>query len=54
VLIVTGAYFPEISGAGLQCKSLIGEAAGDRLSFAVVTTSRGSVIFFKSLPKTIH
>ncbi len=45
--MVTGAYFPEISGAGLQCKSLIGEAAGDRLSFAVVTTSRDRRLPFR-------
>ncbi len=30
-LTVTVAYSPEISGAGFQCKSLIGEASGERL-----------------------
>lgn len=47
VLMVTGAYFPEISGAGLQCKSLIGEAAGEGLGFAVVTTSRDRRLPFR-------
>ena len=47
VLMVTGAYFPEISGAGLQCKSLISAATGDRLSFAVVTTSRDRTLPFR-------
>ena len=30
-LTITWAYFPEISGAGFGCKSLIGEASGYRL-----------------------
>jgi glycosyltransferase involved in cell wall biosynthesis len=38
VLMVTGAYFPELSGAGLQCRSLI-RACGDRVRFRVLTTS---------------
>ncbi|MCE5271219.1 glycosyltransferase family 4 protein [bacterium] len=38
VVMVTGAYFPEISGAGLQCRSLIRAANGDGLLFSVVTT----------------
>jgi glycosyltransferase involved in cell wall biosynthesis len=38
VLMVTGAYFPETSGAGLQCRSLI-RACGDRARFAVLTTA---------------
>ncbi|MBN2287895.1 MAG: glycosyltransferase family 4 protein [Candidatus Glassbacteria bacterium] len=38
--MVTGAYFPEISGAGLQCRSLIAAARDDTLSFCVVTTCR--------------
>ena len=46
VLMVTGAYFPEISGAGLQCRSLIGAAASDRLSFTVVTTSKDRALPF--------
>jgi len=36
--MVTGAYFPELSGAGLQCRSLI-RACGDRVRFRVLTTS---------------
>jgi len=47
VLMVTGAYFPEVSGAGLQCKSLISAAADDRLSFTVVTTSRDRRLPFR-------
>src|SRR5215212_6435921 len=38
VLMVTGAYFPELSGAGLQCRSLI-RACGDRVRFRILTTS---------------
>ena len=38
VVMVTGAYFPEISGAGLQCRALI-RACGDRVRFRVLTTS---------------
>jgi glycosyltransferase involved in cell wall biosynthesis len=38
VLMVTGAYFPEMSGAGLQCRALI-RACGDRVRFSVLTTS---------------
>ncbi len=38
VVMVTGAYFPEISGAGLQCRSLVRAANGDGLQFYVVTT----------------
>lgn len=37
VLMVTGAYYPETSGAGLQCRSLIA-ACGDRARFSVLTT----------------
>ena len=47
VLMITGAYFPEISGAGLQCKSLISAAANERLCFAVVTTSRDRTLPFR-------
>lgn len=36
--MVTGAYHPEISGAGLQCRTLI-RALGDRADCAVLTTS---------------
>ena len=35
--MVTGAYHPEVSGAGLQCRSLI-RACGDAANFAVLTT----------------
>lgn len=38
VLMVTGAYHPEVSGAGLQCRHLI-QALRDRVSFTVVATS---------------
>lgn len=36
--MVTGAYYPETSGAGLQCRSLI-RACGDQAHFAVLTTA---------------
>jgi glycosyltransferase involved in cell wall biosynthesis len=38
VLMVTGAYFPELSGAGLQCRALIGRLQ-DRVDFSVLTTT---------------
>jgi len=38
VLMVTGAYYPEVSGAGLQCRGLI-RTLQDRLIFTVLTTS---------------
>ena len=38
VLMITGAYFPELSGGGLQCKATIEALRGD-LRFAVLTTS---------------
>lgn len=37
VLMVTGAYFPEISGGGLQCRTMI-RALEDRIDFQVLTT----------------
>lgn len=37
--MVTGAYFPEVSGASLQCRELL-RALGDRVDAAVLTTSR--------------
>jgi len=37
VLMVTGAYFPELSGAGLQCRQLI-RSLRDRVEFSVLTT----------------
>ena len=36
--MVTGAYFPELSGAGLQCRALIGRLQ-DRVDFSVLTTT---------------
>jgi glycosyltransferase involved in cell wall biosynthesis len=38
VLMVTGAYAPETSGASLQCRNLI-RALNDRADFTVLTTS---------------
>lgn len=37
VLMVTGAYWPELSGGGLQCRTMI-EALRDRYRFRVFTT----------------
>jgi mannosyltransferase len=37
VLMVTGAYWPELSGGGLQCRTMI-DALKDRLHFRVFTT----------------
>src|SRR5262245_66129268 len=38
VLMVTGAYFPELSGGGLQCKTIV-EALRHDVRFQVLTTS---------------
>ena len=38
ILMVTGAYFPELSGGGLQCKATI-DALHGALRFTVLTTS---------------
>ena len=38
VLMVTGAYFPELSGGGLQARAIV-RALGDRFDFSVLTTS---------------
>jgi glycosyltransferase involved in cell wall biosynthesis len=38
VLMVTGAYFPELSGGGLQARAVVRALAGD-VNFAVLTTS---------------
>ena len=38
ILMVTGAYFPELSGGGLQCKATI-DALHGPLRFTVLTTS---------------
>ncbi len=38
VLLVTGAYYPEISAAGVQCRA-VASALGDRVRFSVLTTA---------------
>lgn len=38
VLMVTGAYVPEMSGAGLQCRALV-RALSDQVSFTILTTT---------------
>jgi glycosyltransferase involved in cell wall biosynthesis len=38
VLMVTGAYFPEMSGGGLQARAVV-RALSDRVAFSVLTTS---------------
>src|SRR5437773_1940397 len=38
VLMVTGAYYPEVSGAGLQCRALI-QVLADRVRCMVLTTA---------------
>ncbi len=47
VLMVTGAYYPEVSGAGLQCRSLIGAARGEGIEFRVITTCRDRSLPFR-------
>jgi glycosyltransferase involved in cell wall biosynthesis len=46
--MVTGAYFPETSGASLQCRRLIG-AVHDRAEFAVLTTSTDPALPWQSM-----
>lgn len=41
--MVTGAYFPELSGGGLQCKALI-DALRTDVRFAVLTTSTDAAL----------
>lgn len=38
VLMVTGAYYPEVSGGGLQCREIV-RALGDSVEVIVLTTS---------------
>ena len=38
VLMVTGAYFPELSGAGLQCRSLT-QVLKESADFLIFTTT---------------
>ncbi len=38
VLMVTGAYYPELSGAGLQCRSLV-RSLKEHVDFLVFTTT---------------
>ncbi len=39
IVMVTGAYFPEVSGAGLQCRALVRAAQSTELEFSVITTA---------------
>lgn len=40
IVMVTGAYYPEVSGAGLQCRALLHAASkGGELKFSVITTA---------------
>jgi glycosyltransferase involved in cell wall biosynthesis len=48
VLMVTGAYAPETSGASLQCRNLI-RALRDRADFSVLTTSTDPSLPWQSL-----
>jgi glycosyltransferase involved in cell wall biosynthesis len=43
VLFVTGAYYPEISAAGVQCRA-VAAALRDRANFSVVTTAVDSAL----------
>ena len=47
VLMVTGVYAPETSGASLQCRNLI-RAIGDRARFTVLTTSTDASLPWQS------
>ena len=43
VLMVTGAYYPELSGGGLQCKAIV-DALSSQARFAVLTTCTDSAL----------
>ncbi len=43
ILMVTGAYWPELSGGGLQCRTMIG-ALRERFRFRVFTTCTDSAL----------
>jgi glycosyltransferase involved in cell wall biosynthesis len=43
VLMVTGAYFPELSGGGLQCRTMI-HALSEWIDFRVLTTCTDSTL----------
>ena len=43
VLMVTGAYYPELSGGGLQCRTMI-HALGEWIDFKVFTTCTDSTM----------
>lgn len=43
VMMVTGAYFPELSGAGLQCRELIRQLHG-AAAFTVLTTTTDAAL----------
>lgn len=43
VLMITGAYVPELSGGGLQCKAIVDALAG-QASFLVLTTCTDSTL----------
>jgi glycosyltransferase involved in cell wall biosynthesis len=43
VLMVTGAYFPEMSGAGLQCRALVTRLR-DRADFTILTTTTDATL----------
>ncbi|MFH1068153.1 MAG: glycosyltransferase family 4 protein [Candidatus Glassbacteria bacterium] len=47
VVMLTGAYFPEVSGAGLQCRSLIAACSESRIEFTVITTNRDPKAAFR-------
>ena len=53
VLMVTGAYAPETSGASLQCRNLI-RALRDRADFMVLTTSTDPALPWNSKVDDIH
>ena len=43
VLMITGAYYPEVSGGGLQCKAIV-DALRSQARFAVLTTCTDSAL----------
>ena len=49
VLLVTGAYFPEISSGGLQCQA-VARHLGARGSFSVLTTATDAALASHEAP----
>jgi len=53
ICMVVGSYYPEISGSGLQCKTLIDSLQSKNLRFYIITTTRDSLLSNKDSDRLI-